>query len=83
MMVTSTEFKTNLGHYLDIVSHEDIIITRNGRKVARLVQEEEDTLSAIRSLRGIIGSSSLANASDDDIKNILGEERLKRYDSID
>ena len=30
MEVTATEFKTNLGKYLDLVATENIWITRNG-----------------------------------------------------
>jgi prevent-host-death family protein len=56
MLVSSTEFKVNLGKYLDIAANEDIIITRNGRKIAKLVKAEDDTLSEIRSLFGILAS---------------------------
>ena len=31
MIVTATEFKTNFGKYLDLISKEDIFITRNGK----------------------------------------------------
>jgi prevent-host-death family protein len=39
MEITATEFKTNLGKYLDAVEREDVIITKNGKPVARLVGE--------------------------------------------
>jgi prevent-host-death family protein len=39
MEITATEFKTNLGKYLDSVEREDVIITKNGKPVARLVGE--------------------------------------------
>jgi hypothetical protein len=38
VVVSPTELKANLGKNLDLVSGEDIIITRNGRKVAKLVK---------------------------------------------
>jgi len=37
MEITATEFKTNLGKYLDASNDEDIIITKNGKTIARLV----------------------------------------------
>jgi antitoxin (DNA-binding transcriptional repressor) of toxin-antitoxin stability system len=83
MTVTSTEFKTNLGRYLNLIGKEDIIITRNGRKIAKLVREEDDALSSMRSLRGIIANPLISGVSDSEIKNIVREERSKRYDSID
>lgn len=83
MFVTSTEFKTNLGRYLDLVTGEDIIITRNGRKVAKLVKEEDDTVSNIRSLFGILADTELSHMDNVEIKNVIREERGKRYDRVD
>ena len=31
MIVTATEFKSNLGKYLDMVATQDVYITKNGR----------------------------------------------------
>jgi prevent-host-death family protein len=39
MEITATEFKTNLGKYLDDVGREDVVITKNGKPVARLIGE--------------------------------------------
>lgn len=36
MIVTATEFKTNLGKYLEMAMKQDIFITKNGRNIARL-----------------------------------------------
>ena len=36
MQVTATEFKANLGHYLDLAATEDVLISKNGNPVARL-----------------------------------------------
>ncbi|MGB3973650.1 MAG: type II toxin-antitoxin system Phd/YefM family antitoxin [Peptococcia bacterium] len=36
-VVTATEFKTNLGKYLDyVIDNNDVVITKNGKKAARL-----------------------------------------------
>jgi len=83
MIVSSTEFKTNLGKYLDIVSGEEIIITRNGSKIARLIKEEDDKLADIRSLYGILADTEYAHMSDDELHGVIHEERRRRYDSID
>jgi len=40
MIVNSTEFQNNFGKYLMLVAKEDIIITKNGREVARLTTVE-------------------------------------------
>ena len=44
MIVNSTEVQNNFGKYLKLLDREDIIITRNGKKVARLIgfKENED-----------------------------------------
>ena len=36
LQVTATEFKTNLGKYLDHVANEDIQISKNGKPIAIL-----------------------------------------------
>ena len=82
MVVTTTEFKTNLGKYLDLVGTEEVSITRNGRKIARLVKDEDNAISDIRSLFGILADADTALMSDDEIKDAIQEERGKRYDRI-
>lgn len=72
-MVTSTEFKLNLGRYLDLVSQEEIIITKNGRRIAKLIADEEDLVSVAQSLFGIAAN---VNFADDKIK---GERIKDRY----
>ena len=51
MEITATEFKTNFGHYLDLVPTEDIWITKNGKVVVRLVNPN---VSAVDSISGIL-----------------------------
>ena len=41
VIVNSTDFQNNFGKYLGLVNQEDIIISRNGKKVARLVKYYE------------------------------------------
>ena len=54
MMVTATELKSNLGHYLDAVQHEDVLIGKNGRIVAKLTNPYAERSDAMKSLFGIL-----------------------------
>lgn len=72
MIVTATEFKTNFGKYLDLITKEDIFITHNGKTVAKVVNPH---ISAVDSLRGILKDVT----SDIDLDS-LREERLLKYE---
>jgi len=37
MIINSSDFQNNVGKYLDLAEGQDIVITRNGSPVARLV----------------------------------------------
>ena len=54
MSITATELKDNLGKYLLLAAHEDILITRNGKVVAKLCNPYQDKVNIARSLAGII-----------------------------
>ena len=73
MIVTATEFKTNFGKYLDLLSKEDIYITRNGKIVAKVINPQ---ISAVDALSGI-----LKDVDDDIDKEYLRGERLSRYEN--
>ncbi len=45
MLINATDLKNNLGKYLRAAEREDIIITSNGRKVARLSAYEDEAYS--------------------------------------
>lgn len=72
MIVTATEFKTNFGKYLDMLTKEDIFITRNGKTIAKVINPQ---VSAVDSLRGMLKDVP----SDIDL-NSLREERLSKYE---
>ena len=72
MTVTATEFKTNLGKYLEIVMDEDILITKNGKVIAQLSRPQVNKLAALRNLLGIV------DAGDDTTLDAIKDERLKR-----
>lgn len=72
MIVTATEFKTNFGKYLELITKEDIFITRNGKTVAKVVNPQ---ISAVDSLRGMLKDVP----ADIDLDSIR-EERLSKYE---
>lgn len=72
MIITATEFKTNFGKYLDLVSKEDVFITRNGKTIAKVVNPH---ISAVDSIRGMLKDVP----SDIDLDS-LREERLLKYE---
>ena len=72
MVVTATEFKANFGKYLELITKEDVFITRNGKTVAKVVNPQ---ISAVDSLRGM-----LSGVSSDIDTDSLREERLLKYE---
>ena len=54
MIVTATEFKTNLGKYLEMASSQDIFITKNGKSIARLTSPAVNKLALLDDLVGIV-----------------------------
>ncbi len=73
MVITATEFKTNFGKYLDMVSaNEDVYITKNGKMVAKMVNPN---VSAVDTLSGLLAGK----LPEDFDKKMMREERLTKY----
>ena len=72
MIVTATEFKTNLGKYLEMAASQDIFITKNGKNIARLTSPAVNKLALLEDL---VGSVPQEKAIDE---NTIREERLSR-----
>jgi prevent-host-death family protein len=74
MVITATEFKTNIGKYLMAVDDEEVLITKNGKGVAKLVSVRSGSgkSSSLSSLRGILKGADVSLES-------IREERLARY----
>ena len=53
-LVSLTELKTNLGMYVDKAQDMDILITKNGKVVARLTTAKPDKVAAAKALFGIL-----------------------------
>ena len=76
MEVTATEFRTNLGHYLDLSGKEEIWIRKNGIRVARLVGVNSSSVDAI--------SGILKEASSGPIdRHTIREKRLSAHEVHD
>ena len=72
MIITATEFKTNLGKYLEIAASQDIFITKNGKNIARLTSPAVNKLDLLDDLVGIIPESQTMD------EDTIREERLAR-----
>ena len=72
MIVTATEFKSNLGKYLDMVATQDVYITKNGTNIARLTSPSSNKLAV---LDGLVGIASRSGDADEDA---IRKERLAR-----
>ena len=64
MSITATELKQNLGKYLLLSAKEDILITKNGKIVAKLTNPNQNKVNMAKSLFGILPE----DASLDDAK---------------
>ena len=72
MIVTATEFKTNLGKYLELATSQDIFITKNGKSIARLTSPAVNKLALLDDLVGIVPQETAMD------ENTIREERLSR-----
>jgi len=70
MIVKSTEMQNNFGKYLEMAENQEIVITRNGQPVARLVGMNNAMQFLSDSLVGIIPTNIDENA--------MRDERLDR-----
>ncbi|HEX2954435.1 MAG TPA: hypothetical protein VHR47_10700, partial [Bacillota bacterium] len=73
LLLLANGFEENMGKYLALANSEDIIITKNGKQVARLTGVH-NTAMLTDSLIGIIPDSSVNLTT-------LREERLERYEN--
>jgi prevent-host-death family protein len=80
MIVNATEFKTRAGKYLEIVDKEDIVITRNGKEVAKLVPIKKQGSPNADFLYGLLAESK----NKDMTKKQIRDERIQeKYGDID
>ncbi|MTI58882.1 MAG: type II toxin-antitoxin system Phd/YefM family antitoxin [Firmicutes bacterium] len=81
MIISSTEVQNNFGKYLGLANEEDIIISRNGKKVARLVKYFEDNDYTISEGSSIYSHEGKKVSYDEFLK--IARESENRYEYID
>lgn len=54
IQITTSELKSNIARYIALVEKEDILITRNGKTVAKLVSQTPNKVEMAKSLFGIL-----------------------------
>ena len=54
MNVSITDLKMNAGKYISMAEEQDIFVTRNGKRVAKISSTKQDRQSAMDSLLGIL-----------------------------
>jgi len=77
LIITATEFKNKVGKYLKAAQEEDVIISKNGKYIAKLTTVKEYEYPATENLVGVFEKTA-----DYSIKDAR-EERLKKYESTD
>jgi antitoxin (DNA-binding transcriptional repressor) of toxin-antitoxin stability system len=81
MYVTATEFKANLGKYLDLVSREDIFITKNNKTVAKLCEPKKGVAQRLRGI-GKLSREYDDSGYDPFYKKLTEEARMERLEKI-
>ena len=83
MTITATEFKKNLGKYLELVSNEDIVITKNGKAIAILKPSDEinETIAWWESVVGILNLDG-KEYTDEDIEKLRYERIMKKHGNL-
>ena len=71
MQVTASEFKLNLGKYLELVLTEDIWVTKDGKTVAKLINPN---VSSVDAISGVLAGKVPADLD----RHTLREERLSK-----
>ena len=74
---TSTEIQNSFGKYLQMVmSGGEVIITRNGKEIGRLIPRKEAISYLTDSLTGILSGKA-------DMNQARGERLKAKYESVD
>ncbi len=81
MIISSTEIQNNFGKYLKLLDQEDIIITKNGNKVARFVKFYEKGDNIIKEGSSAYIYEGMEVSYEEFLK--ITRESEKRYEYID
>ena len=70
MIVTATQFRARLSHYLSLASREDVYVAKNGKVIAKITGVRVENVKSVSSLFGILPPSI-------DEKALLEERTLR------
>lgn len=74
MIISATEFKSNIGKFLKLSQQEDILIVKNGKLISKLTRiDDEEKLQKLQALHEVAGFLEQGNTLDIDH---LKKERL-------
>jgi hypothetical protein len=76
MHVNATEFRTNVGKYLEVMLKEDVYIVKHGKTIGMLTSSRETKKSIIDSLKG-------SYSYEGDIDEYIFRKRKEDYESLD
>lgn len=68
--ITATEFKKNLGHYMELSKTENIVVTKNKKVVTVLINDESYKLLLLEQAKGSFGKMD----NDIDYDELLKQE---------
>lgn len=75
-MATATEVQNNFGKYLQFaIDNGEVIVLRNGKRVARIISDEVAVSFLTDSLQGVL--------KHDYSEKAMKAERMKKYESAD
>lgn len=77
MIITATEFKNKVGKFIELARKEDIIISKNGKHIVKLVPIDKYECPATQSLLGVFEKAAAYDVGKSK------EERLKKYENTD
>lgn len=75
MLVNSTEFKNKVGKFLQLAYQEEIVITKNGRQIIKLVPINDHSTPITNKLKGMF-----KECADIDLEKEKNE-RLAKYEN--
>ncbi len=78
MIVSATEFKNKVGKYLELINQEEIIISRNGKQIAKLVPVDKPQTPNVDGLLKILNKANPVNVD----LELIREERFKEYEGL-
>ena len=73
-MVTSTELKKNLSHYLEISANEDVYVTKNNKVISIITSPRDKNFAEFLKLRGCLADKD----SGENYKDMIGQEIVEK-----